>query len=269
MLDWLHRGKDWAAVGAEDRDHFIARGEQVPEFGAQDEGLSRLQLHAEQAGIRGDGGRAFGTRTKDSERHGEILSSAGSPSKDNLWGVSLGLFLFGHLGLGRPPFVACLSPDTTQTALMRPYYDSVTTPKPFALGWRLLRICGWTLLAVVGLPLSFYGFLHSNHNQHEVVPGLLYRSAQLPAGEFISLAKQTGLRTVINLRGENVGSDWYDAQYRAAKELGVGFLNYRMSASRELTVEQMTELAQILRAAPKPVLIHCGSGSDRTGLACA
>jgi protein tyrosine/serine phosphatase len=125
------------------------------------------------------------------------------------------------------------------------------------------------LFLVVGLPLSFYGFLHSNHNQHEVVPGLLYRSAQLPAGEFISLAKQTGLRTVINLRGENVGSDWYDAQYRAAKELGVGFLNYRMSASRELTVEQMTELAQILRAAPKPVLIHCGSGSDRTGLACA
>jgi protein tyrosine/serine phosphatase len=125
------------------------------------------------------------------------------------------------------------------------------------------------LLVVVGVPLSFYGFLHSNHNQHEVVPGLLYRSAQLPAGEFVSLAKQTGLRTVINLRGENVGRDWYDAQYLAAKELGVGFLNYRMSASRELTVEQMTELAKMLRDAPKPVLIHCGSGSDRSGLACA
>jgi len=152
---------------------------------------------------------------------------------------------------------------------MLPYDDGVTTPKPFNLGWRLLRICGWTLLAVVGLPLSFYGFLHSNHNQHEVVPGLLYRSAQLPAGEFVSLAKQTGLRTVINLRGENVGREWYDDQYRAAQELGVGFLNYRMSASRELTIEQMTELAQMLRDAPKPLLIHCGSGSDRSGLACA
>ena len=152
---------------------------------------------------------------------------------------------------------------------MLPYDDGVTTPKPFNLGWRLLRICGWTLLAVVGLPLSFYGFLHSNHNQHEVVPGLLYRSAQLPAGEFVSLAKQTGLRTVINLRGENVGREWYDDQYRAAQELGVGFLNYRMSAYRELTVAQMTELAQMLRDAPKPLLIHCGSGSDRSGLACA
>jgi len=145
----------------------------------------------------------------------------------------------------------------------------VSAPKPFDLGWRLLRICGWTLLIVVGLPLSFYGLLHVNHNQHEVVPGLLYRSAQLPAREFVGLAKQVGLRTVINLRGENVGREWYDDQFRAAGELGVDFINYRMSASRELSVAQMTELAQILRQAPKPLLIHCGSGSDRTGLACA
>ena len=145
----------------------------------------------------------------------------------------------------------------------------MSAPKSFDLGWRLLRICGWTLLIVVGLPLSFYGLLHVNHNQHEVVPGLLYRSAQLPAREFVGLAKQVGLRTVINLRGENVGREWYDDQFRAAGELGVDFINYRMSASRELSVAQMTELAQILRQAPKPLLIHCGSGSDRTGLACA
>ncbi len=145
----------------------------------------------------------------------------------------------------------------------------MTTPKPFALYWRLARICGWTLLAVVGLPLSFYGFLQSNHNRHEVAPGLLYRSAQLPVEDFISLAQQAGLRTVFNLRGENVGQDWYDAQYQAAQKLGVGFINYRMSASRELTIEEMNELAQMLRDAPKPVLIHCSSGSDRTGLACA
>ena len=145
----------------------------------------------------------------------------------------------------------------------------MSAPKSFDLGWRLLRICGWTLLIVVGLPLSFYGLLHVNHNQHEVVPGLLYRSAQLPAREFVGLAKQVGLRTVINLRGENVGREWYDDQFRAAGELGVDFINYRMSASRELSVAQMAELAEILRQAPKPLLIHCGSGSDRTGLACA
>ncbi len=145
----------------------------------------------------------------------------------------------------------------------------MSAPKPLDLCWRFVRIGGWTALVVVLLPLAFYGFLHSNYNRYEVEPGLLYRSAQLPAEEFVGLAKRVGLRTVINLRGENAGREWYDAQYRAAQSMGIGFINYRMSAKRELTLAQMTELAQILRDAPKPVLVHCGSGSDRTGLACA
>ena len=106
MLYWLHRREDRSAVGAEDRDHFVALGEQVPEFGAEDERLAGLQLHAEQAGVGSDGGRTFGARKKEAERHGEILPSAGSPSKDKPWGVFLGLLLFGLLGRlffsGRP-----------------------------------------------------------------------------------------------------------------------------------------------------------------------
>jgi len=149
------------------------------------------------------------------------------------------------------------------------YAPSVSAPKPSDLNRRVVRFCGLAVFLVIAIPLSFYGYLHSNHNRHEVAPGLLYRSAQLPVSEFVSLAKQARLKTVINLRGENVGQAWYDAQYRAAQELGIGFINYRMSASRELTGEQMSELAQVLRCAPKPILIHCGSGSDRTGLACA
>ena len=144
----------------------------------------------------------------------------------------------------------------------------VAPHKPNLRQW-LLWVSSALVFSVVVIPLSFYGFLHLDHNSHEVEPGLIYRSAQLPAGEFVDLAKRVGLRTVINLRGENGGRDWYDDQYRAAQGLGVGFVNYRMSASRELTPAQMAELAQILRDAPKPVLIHCGSGSDRTGLACA
>lgn len=144
----------------------------------------------------------------------------------------------------------------------------VAPAKPSLRQW-LLWVSSAVVFTVVVVPLSFYGLLHLDHNSHEVEPGLIYRSAQLPAAEFVDLAKRVGLRTVINLRGENSGREWYDDQFRAAQGLGVGFVNYRMSASKELTPAQMAELAQILRDAPKPVLIHCGSGSDRTGLACA
>jgi hypothetical protein len=83
VLDWLNRGEDRPAVGVEDRDHFVALGEEVPEFGAEDERLTGLYLDAKQARVRSDGGGAFGARTKEAERHEESLPAAESPSKDN------------------------------------------------------------------------------------------------------------------------------------------------------------------------------------------
>lgn len=154
-------------------------------------------------------------------------------------------------------------------SLMLYCWDMTDNPKPSCLISRLFRFAAWSAAVVVIVPLAFYGFLHIDHNQHVVEPGVLYRSAQLPAAEFTAFAQRTGLRTVINLRGENIGRDWYDAQFQAAQAMGVGFINYRMSAKKELTPAQMAELAHILKSAPKPVLIHCGSGSDRSGLACA
>jgi protein tyrosine/serine phosphatase len=42
-----------------------------------------------------------------------------------------------------------------------------------------------------------------------------------------------------------------------------------MSPRRELTPEQSRALIAMMKSAPKPVLIHCRAGSDRTGLAAA
>jgi hypothetical protein len=41
------------------------------------------------------------------------------------------------------------------------------------------------------------------------------------------------------------------------------------SANAPLDANQVAQLADALRDAPKPLLIHCRAGSDRTGLACA
>jgi protein tyrosine/serine phosphatase len=113
------------------------------------------------------------------------------------------------------------------------------------------------------------GILHLGDNFHAVVPGQLYRSAQ-PTPELIDdYQKEYGIRTVINLRGENVGSDWYDAELAATSRLGIKFVNFRMSAKRELTQDRFTELMAVLREAEKPILVHCMSGSDRSGLVSA
>jgi protein tyrosine/serine phosphatase len=45
-------------------------------------------------------------------------------------------------------------------------------------------------------------------NFHAVVPGELYRSAQLSGSRLERHIQAEGIRTVINLRGPNPGSAW-------------------------------------------------------------
>src|SRR5207247_355392 len=75
--------------------------------------------------------------------------------------------------------------------------------------------------------------------------------------------------SVLNLRGANPGTPWYDAEIAASSELGLAHYDYPLSAKRFVTGEQIAEILEIVRGAPKPLLIHCKSGSDRAGLVAA
>ena len=130
----------------------------------------------------------------------------------------------------------------------------------------------YTALALVVSLMSFGVFRAYQAmvgNFHPVVPGEVYRSAQLGEGDIAEYKEDYGIRSVLNLRGENKGTDWYDDETAEAKAQGVKHINFRMSASHELTNEQALELIEVMRNAPKPMLIHCQAGADRTGLASA
>lgn len=113
------------------------------------------------------------------------------------------------------------------------------------------------------------GALELTGNFHAVVPGSLYRSAQPTASDIARYRAAHGIRTIVNLRGANAGSPWYDAEIAEAKHLGIAHLDFRMSAKRELTQGAAADLIQLLERAEKPVLIHCNWGADRSGLAAA
>ncbi|MFC6637883.1 hypothetical protein GV827_06490 [Sulfitobacter sp. JBTF-M27] len=51
--------------------------------------------------------------------------------------------------------------------------------------------------------------------------------------------------------------------------LVIKHVDFRMSASTELTDKEVHALLDEMRKAPKPLLIHCKAGSDRTGIASA
>ncbi|PZQ84307.1 MAG: protein tyrosine phosphatase [Ancylobacter novellus] len=127
------------------------------------------------------------------------------------------------------------------------------------------------LLALVGLAAAgvYAGWAYANGNLHTVVEGELYRSATLPAEQLRDLIASRGIRTIINLRGPSEDAHWYREEAKIAEEHGVRLVDLTWSARRELTDEQVKTYLATLADAPRPILVHCRSGVDRTGLASA
>lgn len=135
--------------------------------------------------------------------------------------------------------------------------------KALALRGAALALAG--LLAVAG----WFGGLYESDNYHPVIAGELYRSGQLDGPSLTRRIRDDGIRSVINLRGTNDGSLWYDDETAATRAAGIAHLDFRMTARRPLSAEDAQRLIAMMRNAPKPLLIHCDGGSDRTGLASA
>lgn len=129
--------------------------------------------------------------------------------------------------------------------------------------------CSLVLLGLLTSGCGYLEFLNWTGNIHAVVPAKCYRSAQLSPTQIEACARQYGIRTIINLRGRNTGSTWYDDEVNAAKTLGIDHIDFRMSASSELSKTEADNLISMMRRARGPLLIHCRSGADRTGLASA
>ncbi|TCL67302.1 dual specificity protein phosphatase family protein [Rhizobium sp. BK251] len=126
------------------------------------------------------------------------------------------------------------------------------------------------LAAVVLVAVGVYlAYLQLSTNVHAVVPGQLYRSSQPSPEKLGDLVNEYGIKTVINLRGDDAGHSWYDNEVEAARKLNLKHIDFRMSAARELSMDEAKQLMTIMATAEKPILIHCRAGADRTGLASA
>lgn len=89
----------------------------------------------------------------------------------------------------------------------------------------------------------------------------MYRSGQPSAAEMATLYAVEGIRSVLNLRKHHSDKD-------EIGELEITLYELPLAAG-SITEADLVKILQIVKTAPKPILIHCWHGSDRTGTAIA
>lgn len=147
--------------------------------------------------------------------------------------------------------------------------ESTTPPSPAPRRSRKLR---WVpvLPALVGvLFLGWYlGARYVWFNLHDVIPGQVYRSSQ-PSPAFLADTVRTKkIHCVLKLNSPK-DNDWSKDEAAEAEKLGVKFINIPMGVSRLPRREELLALIDAIDAAPRPMLVHCKIGADRTGVASA
>lgn len=92
-------------------------------------------------------------------------------------------------------------------------------------------------------------------NMHRVCPNF-YRSGQ-PSRRGFKKLEQLGIKAVISMRE-------YHSDRRRARGTKISTQRLPVAAGK-LTEEHILDMLCRIRMAPKPVLLHCWHGSDRTG----
>lgn len=128
---------------------------------------------------------------------------------------------------------------------------------------RRVRQAGLVALAAPLGAAIFFGSLQLTGNFNAVVPGKLYRSAQLTPGRMPQYVEAYKIRTIIDLRGQNKGQPWYDAEVKESDRLKIAYIDFGMSARHELAQAQAITLIGLMKKSQKadldPLQGRCGS----------
>lgn len=129
----------------------------------------------------------------------------------------------------------------------------------------ILLLVGLAALLLAG-PIIYY---FPMYNFRTVEAGAFYGSRQMGGPALEKAIQKRGIRTVINLRGENPGSDWYDAEAAACARAGVTLVNLGWSQGSLPEPASLARFIEVVDSGQGPFLAHCAGGTHRTGVAAA
>jgi protein tyrosine/serine phosphatase len=135
---------------------------------------------------------------------------------------------------------------------------------------RRLRILITALAVLLLLPGGYFGvYMQVQGNFHPITQGEAYRSARLDGDKLEYYIEKYNIKSIVNLLGEHPRKLWYREELQVSAEHHIKHYDIHLSATHEPTDEDARKLVDTFKTAPRPVLIHCKGGSDRSGLVAA
>jgi hypothetical protein len=107
------------------------------------------------------------------------------------------------------------------------------------------------------------------YNFHWIVPGDAARAAQAYAGFLGAFLNRHGIKSLINLRGFNPDFWWWRYEKRVSRKTGVKHIDVMMDSRSLPRRDMLANLFDAFERAPRPFLIKCSGGQDRTSFAAA
>lgn len=138
--------------------------------------------------------------------------------------------------------------------------------------FRLKQSAKWLVLITTLVLFIVIGriiYLEEQGNFHTITPGEAYRSAQMDRDELEHYIPKFNIKSVINLRGRHPQKEWWQTEKDVCHHFGVKHFDIALSASKSPPPDKIKLLLTFFQIAPRPVLIHCKAGADRSGLAAA
>jgi protein tyrosine/serine phosphatase len=135
---------------------------------------------------------------------------------------------------------------------------------------RRLKIFIAVLAVLLLTPASYFGvYMGVQGNFHPITPGEAYRSAKLGKDKLEYYIKKYNIKSIVNLIGDDPYKRWYRDELEVSAAFKLRHYDLSLSATEAPTEEDVRKLIEIFKTAPRPVLIHCKGGSDRSGLVAA
>lgn len=113
-----------------------------------------------------------------------------------------------------------------------------------------------------------HGFVRAVYPNLYSIDGNMFRCSQPSPKQLKTFKNKYNFKTIINLRGEN-GLSAYSLEKKACSSLNLDLVNFRAYSRNPPEFHEILQLIELFNNIEYPALMHCKSGSDRTGVVAA